>query len=475
MSGHKRTTITLSQEEYRKLHEAEMRLRFMNEITPDSTFEKNSQLNEQLQSDIQDMQFRQQALLESLEQVSLDIVDFEHEASQTLVDQQVAINRDIADVVDNYQVETETALATIESQVQSQLRTLLDRHNQDWDWVLNNWQHQTNSHHHKNDLSREWLQAASIIDQFILENYDYDRFAPGEMHRLRNRLIQAQDNLAHNLPEAAITAAQEAYNGLSELRIQLEKEQSEFSLLMHRIKLKSDHIRQLFQQNREVPALDLDGKALNFSITVDYWSGGQFRELQQEFESVMADMVENPTLAPTEALQELVNDYFPCIEDKITDLIFKARLKVINAQLRMNIAEIVVQALNGQGYALDNSFFLTGDERQAYQANLYNYEGSQVVVKIDPLSDQEVTNELHLYTSDAQTKTSHELKQRALEIRRALQTNGLEVGAILASRNMPDPKMFQPLIIDDQVKIQPESLRLQQAKQKEHQRINLDR
>lgn len=474
MSGHKRTTITLSQEEYRKLHEAEMRLRFMNERLPDNGNETSTQVNEQLKSDIEDMQFRQQALLESLEQVSLDIVDFEHEASQALVDQQFTINRGISDVVNNYQIETETALASIESQVQSQLRNLLDQHNQEWDWVLNNWKNQSFRAQHKNELGDEWIQAASIIEQFIIDNYDHERFAPGVLHRQENRLSQAHENLAHNLPEAAITAAQDAYNELSELRIQLEKKHSEFSLLLQRIKLRANKIRELFHQNQVVPALDLEGKPLSFNLTVDYWSGGQFKELEQEFESVLADMLETSSLAATDALKELVNDYFPCIEDKITDLIFKARLKVINAQLRMNIAEIVVQALHGQGYALDNSFFLTGDERQAYQANLYNYEGSQVIVKIDPVSDQEVANELHLYTSDAQTKTSHELKQRAMEIRRALQFKGLEVGTILASRHGPDPKMFQPMIIDNVESSQQSTSKRTHAKQNELKHAQID-
>jgi len=108
----------------------------------------------------------------------------------------------------------------------------------------------------------------------------------------------------------------------------------------------------------------------------------------------------------------------------------------------MNIAEIVVNALDGQGYALDSSYFITDDEREAYQANLINYEGSQVIVKVDPISDQDPANELHLYTSDPQTKTAHELKQRALEIRRALQSSGLKVGTILANRKTPDPALF---------------------------------
>ncbi|OGO62443.1 MAG: hypothetical protein A2030_02230 [Chloroflexi bacterium RBG_19FT_COMBO_50_10] len=443
MSGHKRTTITLSQEEYRKLHEAEMRLRFMNERVPNIIEETRNEISEQLQTDLEDMQFRQAALLESLDQVNLDISNMEQNTSQVLLDQQHALHQGIAEVVSDYHVETETALASLESQVQSQLQDLIVNHHHEWSWMANEWQRQANGQQQKNQLAREWLQAAAILDQFIIENYDHTHFTPGAVERYESRLLQAHDNLAHNLAEAAVTAAQEAYNHFSELRIELEKRQAEYQLLMQRVNLEARKLHEQFRANLNVPAIDLDGNPLPFNITVDFWANGELKRLEQEFEGVMTELVDSAQPAPADSLRELVDEYFPCVGDKIAEFVFNARMKVINAQLRMNIAEIVVQALSGQGYALDTSYFLTGDEREPYQANLTNYEGSQIVIKVDPIPDLEGGNELHLYTSDAQDKTSHELKQRALEIRRALQSSGLDVGTITANRSPADPAIFQ--------------------------------
>jgi hypothetical protein len=445
MSGHKRTTITLSQEEYRKLHEAEMRLRFMNEGIPEIINQTRNEINQQLQTDIEDMHFRQTALIETLDQVNSEISNIEQNTSQVLIDQHLALQHGIAEVMGDYHVNTESALASMESQVKTQLGELLDRHNQEWEWITTELQHQSLGQEHKRNQAQEWIDTAFILEQFIIENYDHDRFTPGIVQHYATRLVQAQNNLAHDLPEAAITAAQEAYNNFSELRIELEKHLVEYRLLLSRIHLEAQKLHEIFRSSQVVPAIDLDGQPLPYNITVNYWSDGKLEHLEREFESVMQEMVETTQPVNTDELHQLVDDYFPCVEDKIADLVFIARMKVINAQLRMNIAEIVVSALSGQGYSLDSSFFLSGDERDAYQANLINYEGSQVVVKVDPIQADDAANELNLFTSDAQDKTSHELKQRALEIRRALMSSGLEVGPITASLKNPDPKLFNNL------------------------------
>jgi hypothetical protein len=303
--------------------------------------------------------------------------------------------------------------------------------------LLSEWQQHNNGQRQKLQLATEWLKAASVINQFIQENYDHNRFTPDAVRQYETRLIQAQNNITQNLPEAAITAAQEAYNNFSELRLELEKRQSEYQLLINRVSLEAQKLHSLLASNQLVPAIDLDGSPLPYNITVNYWTDGEFDHLVQEFDHTLAEFVESDHPGTTSELHHLIDDYFPFIQDKIGDLVFDARMNVLNAQLRMNIAEIVVDALSGQGYALDSSYFLAGDERDAYQANLINYEGSQVVVKVDPVESQAAVNELHLFASDAQEKTSHELKQRALEIRRALQSTGLEVGTISATRQVP--------------------------------------
>jgi hypothetical protein len=442
MSGHKRTTITLSQEEYRKLHEAEMRLRIMNEGIQDEITQTRKELNRELQTEIDSMQFRQNTLIENLNQVNQEISNIEENTSQLLIDQHLSLQDDFARAISDYHINAETALASLESNIHIQLNELLTQHDQQWKWITDEWQLQADGQKSKLHLAQEWIRAATVLEQFIIENYDHERYSPGSIQRFDNRLNQAQNDLALNMPEAAVVTAQEAYNKFSELRIELEKMQVEYQLLLKTVQLKGQNIQALLRNNMVVPAIDLEGNPLPYNITVNHWSNDELELLSNEFASIMAEMVDTSQPADSKELQRLINDYFPYVEDKVADIVLFARMKVINAQLRMNIAEIVVQALGGQGYSLSSSYFITEDERDAYQANLINYEGSQVIVKVDPIEEETAANELHLFTSDAQQKTSHELNQRALEIKRALLLSGLKVGTITATRKTPDPAIF---------------------------------
>src|SRR5512139_2196204 len=121
MSGHKRTTITLSQEEYRKLHEAEMSLRFMNEGMPELINQTRQEIDNQLKIDLADMQYRQDALLHSLDKVNSNLRTIEYNASQALIDQQSRLNDGFIHAIDQYHSDTESTLINIESQVQTQL------------------------------------------------------------------------------------------------------------------------------------------------------------------------------------------------------------------------------------------------------------------------------------------------------------------------------------------------------------------
>jgi hypothetical protein len=436
MSGHKRATISLSQEEYRKLHEAEMRMRFLDEQSVDSSRRVREEVNQHLQSEIEQIQGRHQDLVEMLDLVNHEISSLEQEAGNRLIEQQIVIAQDVNELIDQYQVETTQAFASSHAQLQNQMDEILNQHHRERAWIESEWQRQASAQGQKGVLAREWLEAGAAIEEFILQHYRHEQFSPGSVERIETRLRQAQTNLAHQMPEAALSAAQDAYNQFSDLRLVLESLEAEQRHLVQMVKIKSQSILSLIENHKVVPAINLEGKVLPFQITVDYWTNGNLYQLENEYHAIVPDDISLDS-ASKDSLQDLLDQYFPYIEAKISDLVFEARLKVINAQLRVNIAQIVVQALATQGYELANSCFEAGDERTAYQANLINYEGSQILVQVDPVSDRQASNELNLFASDAQTKTAHELRQRALEIRRALQVSGLEVGLITATMENP--------------------------------------
>jgi hypothetical protein len=106
-------------------------------------------------------------------------------------------------------------------------------------------------------------------------------------------------------------------------------------------------------------------------------------------------------------------------------------VNALNSQLRINIADLVVRALQDQGYALESSDYESADQRKTYDALLSNLDGSEVVVKVAPSGRDLGQNELHLQSIDREEHTEHELQQRWLEVSRSLTHYGLDVGQVV--------------------------------------------
>jgi hypothetical protein len=103
----------------------------------------------------------------------------------------------------------------------------------------------------------------------------------------------------------------------------------------------------------------------------------------------------------------------------------------LSSQLRLNIADVVVRALFGQGYALEDASY-TQTERDGFFARVVDRTGSEIIVQVDPEGPATPQNHLHLIASDRQPRTVHELRQRSKEIERSLQHTGLLVSSLVA-------------------------------------------
>jgi hypothetical protein len=103
----------------------------------------------------------------------------------------------------------------------------------------------------------------------------------------------------------------------------------------------------------------------------------------------------------------------------------------------VNIADLVVDTLNHQGFALEDATYNKVDMRQAYSAKLRNYEGAEVIVYVVPTGEGLGENQLHLESLDTARRTEHELHQRWQEISSGLQSVGLDVGRLRVPARQP--------------------------------------
>ena len=431
MSGYKRATITIAQEEYDRLRDAEIRLRTLPETSSREFNQIIQQSNSAMQDSLKKMQNRQAALDQVISGMGDYIRDLETATSRKLMEYQAAavadaqqyagtlwenVNRVLDQQAETYNQQITMVHQSLQNELAQyarRVRKVMDDQDQ------------------KRSLAFDWLDAAEQFSLFIDQVYDHEMLVPGRYERLVSQLDQARMNLEMGLSEAAIVTAQQLYSAFSDLRVELERTLSEWNVLLQTVWEAVSQLQAMVQASQQVQAVDLDGNELPFSIPVDYWSQGRLGQLQAELNAVRRDLEDQDQPPSREVLERWLSIDLQIYYQALEDIVLDARVNALNSQLRINIADLVVRALQDQGYALESSDYESADQRKTYDALLSNLDGSEVVVKVAPSGRDLGQNELHLQSIDREEHTEHELQQRWLEVSRSLTHYGLDVGQVV--------------------------------------------
>jgi hypothetical protein len=443
MSGYKRTTVSISPKEYKRLHEAEMKLRFMEKDLPELMNEFEEEKNSSIQEDFKQLEGRQSDFLNLLAGFDQQIRGIEVNTSQCLTNQQVEFWNSVQSVLEDTHQNNKVELLEQTRSYNNQFTSELESHQQEISELNQSLLHLSQRQREKTSIAQEWISTAQSICEFIASHYDQRFINPGQLESLSARLNQSQQNLDYGLDEAALASAQEVYARCSELRIELEKRQSEWEILFSTARQQTRQLYNLATHCSPCPALDIEGNELPVQIDVDFWTSGNLSKLIEQIQTNLEQLDQRKEQWDTNSLKNYLQQAIPEIRAALDNTVYQGRLSVLSSQLRINIADVVVQALASQGFEIQQSLYSNDDMRKSYSARLKNLEGSEVVVKISPIQGEPGQNDLHLHSLDAAQRTEHELHQRALEISQALHQYGLQVGG---SHNQKRPVQANPIL-----------------------------
>jgi hypothetical protein len=432
MSGLKKATVTLSENEYRKLHDAQIRLRFMEKKVPDMLEEAQETSNALRWENVNMLRDRQQEYQELVSGFDEQVRSLESETVESLAAYQENFYASLQNVAGDLLDHTSQALAE-----QNQL--FLDLYSQETNLrqeQLSHLEHQIatlqGSTRQKRAHAMQWIDAARQLAGFIQDRYDTNKFASGQIGRFSKELQLCMQNLNQGMAEAALLNAQQTYSHLSELRNELERKHNEWTVLYQTSLLTARRFYAILANSQRLPALDTDGNELPYEIDVDFWCGRKLSRLTEKTRNILQQLEKDKAILDAGALNQLIQTDFPAFQEELDRLIMDARLAALNSQLRINIADLVVQALEQQGFALQESKYSNNDQRKAFSARVQNLEGSEVIIQVMPVPGDAGKNELQLHSLDKDQRTEHELRQRSLEISRTLNDYGLVVGALTA-------------------------------------------
>ncbi len=432
MSGYKRSLISMDEDDYRRLHAAEMERLFkaVQALESNST---SSELSAALQSQIDQLEDRQDRFANLAACLDAQAGQLEMELGQELATSQMEFCQQLSALSNQVWENSD--------QMNAVLNTFFEHSRQDNKKLARQQKRLTHQirqfveeREEKEALAVSWFESTLALDEFIRQNYDHEHFYPGLLENIYEKIELTQYNLERGLTEAALGAAQDTYLQLSGLRQSLEHKTVEFDSLFNIVNQASLNLSYLIKENANCPALDLEGNDIGYSIELNYWSAGRYNELFSKLDGWIQSLNSERNGRTYAQLQDCLKNDLPRFRQEFDSIIFDARLAAINSQIRANIAEIAILALQKQGYSNQRLGFESNDQRKTLYVTLGNMEGSRVSIQVRAADNQEMKNDLIFESADAQERTERELHLRYEEIRKSLMRYGLRVGPIESTR-----------------------------------------
>jgi hypothetical protein len=443
MSGYKRATVKISEEEYRRLQQADMKRRF----TEHRKQSRPSNQAADLSDSLREMETRQRRLEETLNGLGQEFNSIGVELAQELVAQNARCYEGLTAMIEEVASDTNASLAAVSQRFTDELEREREQHQHQLQSVLQRLHSYEQRERSKVEAARLWLRQAAALADFIQQQFDHERFAPGQLSRLLSRLNFAQNNLAGGFFESSLQTSQQAFLALSELHVELEHRIAEWQMEYARAKGALSKFVFELEANARVSAVGLEGEELSEQVDLAYWSGGKYHELLDKSRQLLRLLSQEQQTISTEELRRTYGELLPVVEDRFESIIYEARLNALNSQLRMNIAERALQALEIQGFKLSGAGYANQDMRAAFTASLENFDGSRVLIEVMPTgtTKPDLINELVVITNHPHLRTEHEARLQWQELCRSLGQYDLQVGRPEV-RATPPPTASTPAV-----------------------------
>ena len=410
MSGRKCTDVTISEDNYNELLSNARRADNARR-TAERRVKKERQQNHKLQ---RDFERRQQAMQEEyrngLNDLSDDIQSLEKQQNQRLeevreqsaqrieeVREQSAqdlaalgrdVNRRIEHQGERFQQAVKDQGARFQQAVKDQgarFQQALKDHRSEVDGALRAIRNDIRA-----DRTQQRKVAQSQIDdleklfQLMRSQRAHERFAPGELDDLESRFSLCRGNLESGNFQAALASGQERYFEYQELQLNIAERQAEWEAYLA-------EVRRLAEETAGAMAA-AEGATYTFAegdmsqeveAQVDYWSEGAWTDFRNRLDGHRGRLGD-PEKLSTEELKQMLDEIAP-MEDELSDIVEQAKERLVQSQVRQNIAASILTSFEGTHWELDDSTYEHDDFRKGLHVKLKNPAQEEIVASVTPV------------------------------------------------------------------------------------------
>lgn len=421
MSGHKITTVTISQEEYRRLYNAE-----------------RERWNEYIESTV-----TEGALFSS------------HEAELTLPAKGISTISD----VENNKSDTNSRehWSAIENEV-SQLYSRVTNIENDRQKNDNNqsFQNQINFLSHEIDqiINREMAEVRAhaenerkesqicqeykkkflgIYDSLFIEEYR-DIVNKSDLEFFYEEYLLFESLLDKRDFHQAIGMIMRLYYEIKRLSmkavITVDQMKSEYKFFYGKFNAIANYIT----TNWHTEAVNYSGEKTGVYLSLYDWSDGKYQQTLDLCEKISGYFNHGKPSLFFQRYNE-IETHLLTLENSYHDAIITAHTNAINAQLKYEVANQVLLALIAQGYQPKSGDYVENEGKEIYEAIVAHPDGSEIKVTLDNPHKDGIGSRLAILFSNAEMKTRYEMTRRAEEVRKSVSSLGFDIGGFQEIQN----------------------------------------
>jgi hypothetical protein len=426
MSGYKHATVTISQEEYRRLQETAVKKKFK-EFSKLNTCDPNRE--QDLLNVIGQLEERERLLQNQLSSIEQPADQWDESALQAILDQNAACYSNLATSIKNSNSSLQDDLIYMTEEFSRALDQQRESYYLNIQSIFRDQDEYHSRENAKNESAFVWFNRCLILADFIQNQFDHERFTPGKFIKILRNLNLAENNLTNGFFEASLQSSQQIYLDLADLNFELEQELIQWQTRFDRTYLAINEFISQMEANAFVAAVGLKGEELPNQVELNYWTNDKYNELLNHCRQLAIYMIQDQNILSLDDIDRIYLQIIPVIQESFESLILDARLNALNSQLRMNIAEKALNALENHGFLLDTAGYKDDDMRSEFNAHLECPDGSEVSIQVIPteIPAGELSNDLVVITTHPYLKTEHEARLQWDELSHTLSQYNLKV------------------------------------------------
>jgi len=425
MSGEKKRYVSVEEQELRRLREQESRLRSVQSDLPERLNAVREQARQEFQQQLVPLEQRSRQQEQETQRLKSGLADLEKETQKRLQQQRQEFKTAVSEAESRQQQALQRETNRLESAMsqgfeqqrseylritadqRQEYTRLISRQDQKFTQLISE-ERQARERGQKilqlhinqvvDNLEQEIQRKVKIAEDLLSDvqgiweqinrDYQHQRFAPGKLADLRRGLEMARNNIQTGVTEAAISTTQQTYLDLADLRIELEQKEQEW-LLLYNVAwedLKSLIVEVEANKQCEIE-IGLGNDAEKFKLEVDYWVNGRLSEYEQQLNQLESQLKAGESTLTIEQVKEL-GEKIIALQPILGEIVEQAKVTILGSQLRVEIADRVVEVFESLGYTLVNlesdAVYEGDDKRNAYVVKVKNIAGDEVVTVISP-------------------------------------------------------------------------------------------